>query len=276
MAGTTGDNIRNHAAFIWSVADLLRGDYKQSEYGRVILPLVVLRRLDRVEYEMLSLGNEIKAMKAGLSGTLSIGVGQFWLGRIVPSVVAKLLATAPEVQTRIVTGNRDELLGLLQRGKLDLVLGRITGDLPDGLVGEALGDVRLYLTVRDGHPLAALDAGELYAIRIATTAKDLGGLVDGELDPGAFAGAGQGDVEALLVKKRGLRLCPAGARDRRLHQLEVQRAVVGAYEEAVAVMGDGRRYDYVIALRAVETIDFMTARWSRLPLRCCRKYGFGW
>ncbi len=34
---------------------------------------------------------------------------------------------------------------------------------------------------------------------------------------------------------------------------------------SVAVMGDGRRYDYVIALRAVETIDFMTARWSHLP-----------
>jgi GMP synthase (glutamine-hydrolysing) len=34
---------------------------------------------------------------------------------------------------------------------------------------------------------------------------------------------------------------------------------------SVAVMGDGRRYDYVIALRCVETIDFMTARWSRLP-----------
>ena len=40
--------MNNHAAFIWSVADLLRGDYKQSEYGRVILPLVVLRRLDCV------------------------------------------------------------------------------------------------------------------------------------------------------------------------------------------------------------------------------------
>ncbi|GAB2594276.1 DNA methyltransferase [Paractinoplanes abujensis] len=36
------------ANFIWSVADLLRGDYKQSEYGRVILPLTVLRRLDWV------------------------------------------------------------------------------------------------------------------------------------------------------------------------------------------------------------------------------------
>jgi type I restriction enzyme M protein len=42
------DAIKNHAAFIWSVADLLRGDYKQSEYGKVILPLTVLRRLDCV------------------------------------------------------------------------------------------------------------------------------------------------------------------------------------------------------------------------------------
>ncbi len=40
--------IKNHATFIWSVADLLRGTYKQSEYGKVILPLVVIRRLDCV------------------------------------------------------------------------------------------------------------------------------------------------------------------------------------------------------------------------------------
>ncbi|MGI8702180.1 MAG: type I restriction-modification system subunit M N-terminal domain-containing protein, partial [Nocardioidaceae bacterium] len=48
MSEGGSDTIRSHAAFIWSVADLLRGDYKQSEYGRVILPLVVLRRLDCV------------------------------------------------------------------------------------------------------------------------------------------------------------------------------------------------------------------------------------
>ena len=41
-------NHQSLSAFIWSVADLLRGDYKQSDYGKVILPFTVLRRLDCV------------------------------------------------------------------------------------------------------------------------------------------------------------------------------------------------------------------------------------
>jgi len=41
-------NIKETANFIWSIADLLRGDYKQSDYGKVILPLTVIRRLDAV------------------------------------------------------------------------------------------------------------------------------------------------------------------------------------------------------------------------------------
>ncbi len=38
--------INNLSSFTWSIADILRGDFKQSEYGKVILPFVVLRRLD--------------------------------------------------------------------------------------------------------------------------------------------------------------------------------------------------------------------------------------
>jgi type I restriction enzyme M protein len=41
-------NQQSLSSFIWSVADLLRGDYRQSEYGKVILPFTVLRRLDCV------------------------------------------------------------------------------------------------------------------------------------------------------------------------------------------------------------------------------------
>ncbi|MFY7819831.1 MAG: type I restriction-modification system subunit M N-terminal domain-containing protein [Rhodoluna sp.] len=39
---------QNLSSFLWSVADLLRGDYKRSDFGKVILPFTVLRRLDCV------------------------------------------------------------------------------------------------------------------------------------------------------------------------------------------------------------------------------------
>lgn len=42
------DSHSQAATFIWSVADLLRGDFKQSQYGRVILPFTLLRRLECV------------------------------------------------------------------------------------------------------------------------------------------------------------------------------------------------------------------------------------
>lgn len=53
------------SAFIWSVADLLRGDYKQSDYGKVILPFTVLRRLDCVlEATKPAVLKELAARKA--------------------------------------------------------------------------------------------------------------------------------------------------------------------------------------------------------------------
>jgi len=60
-------NFKETANFIWSIADLLRGDYKQSDYGKVILPLVVIRRLDSVldgtKSKVLKKLDEVKAMK---------------------------------------------------------------------------------------------------------------------------------------------------------------------------------------------------------------------
>ncbi len=63
-AGST-ETIKNHASFIWSVADLLRGDYKQSEYGKVVLPLTVLRRFDCV---LASVKADMLARHAQLQG----------------------------------------------------------------------------------------------------------------------------------------------------------------------------------------------------------------
>ena len=44
--GMLSAETQNLGSFVWSIAELLRGDFKQSEYGKVILPLVVMRRLD--------------------------------------------------------------------------------------------------------------------------------------------------------------------------------------------------------------------------------------
>ncbi|MBN6521236.1 SAM-dependent DNA methyltransferase [Acinetobacter pittii] len=62
----TNTNFSQVAAFIWSVADLLRGDFKQSQYGRVILPFTLLRRLECVfedsKTSVLEANEKVRAM----------------------------------------------------------------------------------------------------------------------------------------------------------------------------------------------------------------------
>lgn len=64
------------AAFIWSVADLLRGDFKQSQYGRVILPFTLLRRLECVlaptKAKVLEVGEQHKDKPEALRETLML------------------------------------------------------------------------------------------------------------------------------------------------------------------------------------------------------------
>ena len=70
----------NHGAFIWSVADLLRGVYQQSEYGRVILPLTVLRCLDCVleptKHHVLAIADELPAGLDNLARVIEHAAGQ--------------------------------------------------------------------------------------------------------------------------------------------------------------------------------------------------------
>jgi Type I restriction-modification system methyltransferase subunit len=60
-------NFSQIAAFLWSVADLLRGDFKQSQYGRIILPFTLLRRLECVlettKDAVIAEAHKVKAMK---------------------------------------------------------------------------------------------------------------------------------------------------------------------------------------------------------------------
>jgi type I restriction enzyme M protein len=68
--------LREITGFIWAIADLLRGDYKQADYGKVILPFTVLRRLDcvlegtrekvRAKYEELK-GGQVKNLEPVLN-----------------------------------------------------------------------------------------------------------------------------------------------------------------------------------------------------------------
>lgn len=62
-------NFREKADLIWKVADLLRGDYKQSDYGKVILPMTVLRRLDCVleptKQKVLDYLPKVESLKEG-------------------------------------------------------------------------------------------------------------------------------------------------------------------------------------------------------------------
>jgi GMP synthase (glutamine-hydrolysing) len=76
-----------------------------------------------------------------------------------------------------------------------------------------------------------------------------------------------GEVRREFVKllQRADRIFIDELRRQDLYDKTSQAFAVFLPVRSVGVMGDGRRYDYVIALRAVETIDFMTARWARLP-----------
>ena len=164
MAVTNSEVIRNHATFIWSVADLLRGDYKQSEYGRVILPMVVLRRLDCVLDPTKARVIETAAKLAGKVDNVdpllrqATGGEQFY--NTSPLTMTKLLDDPPNIAENLLS-----YLLVFSAGARD-VLEKF--DLPGQIERLDRSDL-LYLVVSrfceiDLHPEAVsnLEMGYLY------------------------------------------------------------------------------------------------------------------
>lgn len=109
-------NQQNLADFIWSVADVLRGDFKQSEFGRIILPFTVLRRLEcvlestrdkvRSQYQsMQASGVDMDLILPATAGATFYNVSQFALGSVgststranLEDYIAKFSANARQV-----------------------------------------------------------------------------------------------------------------------------------------------------------------------------------
>jgi type I restriction enzyme M protein len=92
--------IKNHEAFIWSVADLLRGDYKRFEFGQIILPMTVIRRLDCVleptKQAVLEKHREIAGKVENVGVPLQIVSGQSFYNTS-PLTLTKLLDDPDEV-----------------------------------------------------------------------------------------------------------------------------------------------------------------------------------
>lgn len=99
-------NPNSLATFIWSVADQLRGDYKQSDYGKVILPFTLLRRLDCVlEATKANVLAEYKSRKA-----LNIPLDQFLIRKskqtfynTSPMDFQKLLADSANIKANLIS-----------------------------------------------------------------------------------------------------------------------------------------------------------------------------
>lgn len=177
--------INNHAGLIWAIADLLRGDYKRSEYGRVILPLVVLRRLDCV---LEPTKDQVLARMAALQGRVEnvgpifqaiTGIEVYNTSRLTlkkiladPSQVAGNLrawiaAFDPETRDVIEKFDFDAQIGRLDRAKLlYLVLAKVTEvDLhPDAVTNVEMGYLYEEL-IRKFSELSNETAGEHFTPR---------------------------------------------------------------------------------------------------------------
>jgi len=184
-------NQQNLADFIWSVADVLRGDFKQSEFGRIILPFTVLRRLEcvleptrdkvRSQYQsMQASGVDMDLILPATAGATFYNVSQFALDSVgststranLEDYIAKFSANARQVFEHFAF---DSWLEKLEKANLlYLVTQKFAGiDLhPNVISNHEMGLVFEHL-IRKFAESANDTAGEFFTprdvVRLATT-----------------------------------------------------------------------------------------------------------
>ncbi|HBN8610190.1 class I SAM-dependent DNA methyltransferase [Pseudomonas aeruginosa] len=184
-------NQQNLADFIWNVADVLRGDFKQSIYGRIILPFTLLRRLECVlEPTRDKVRSQYQAMKASgvdmdlilptTAGATFYNVSQFSLGSLgststranLEDYIAKFSANARQVFEHFAFS--DWLVQLDKANLLYLVTQKFASiDLhPETISNHEMGLVFEHL-IRKFAESANDTAGEFFTprdvVRLATT-----------------------------------------------------------------------------------------------------------
>jgi type I restriction enzyme M protein len=146
-------------AFIWSVADLLRGDFKTHEYGQVILPFTVLRRLEcaleptkgRVVAKAPSLTTAVDAILRRTAGHAFYNVSRLDLtrllndpGRVAPNLRTYLAGFSPGAREVLQAyGFEDKITRLDKAGLLYQVVAKFAElDLSEAAVGnDAMGNL---------------------------------------------------------------------------------------------------------------------------------------
>lgn len=134
-----------------------------SRTGRGAVPtpygVLLVRHARDVIARMRLAGRELADLRNGTGGTVAVGTLPSAAGGLVPDAIARLLADRPGLRVTITEGQHERLTGLLRRGDLDMVVGRLPPRrLPADLAETVLAADRAQLVVRSDHPLAAADA----------------------------------------------------------------------------------------------------------------------
>lgn len=121
----------NHASFIWGIAEKLRGPFKRHEYGKVILPFVVLRRLDcaleSTKAEVLLLSKGLKQEDVSRDFQLQKKTG-YPFYNTSPYDLQKVLGDPNNLKSNMqayVNGFSPNLRDVFERYDFDVLLGRL-------------------------------------------------------------------------------------------------------------------------------------------------------